>query len=98
MKVDVSAIEELHLIDGLNDGRVQIVPLPEQRVERDLADLRPHRCLRQLRDGELRILNSVTGFVRVLNSQIKDSIYVQCDVICVIKNRFLTNCIDNISL
>ena len=82
MSLVILVIDEIHLINGLNDGRVQIVSLPEERVERDLADLRPHRRLRQLRDGKLRILNSVTGFVRVLNSQIKDSIYVQCDVIC----------------
>ena len=82
----ILVIDEIHLINGLNDGRVQIVSLPEERVERDLADLRSHRRLRQLRDGKLGILNSVTGFVRVLNSQIKDSVYVQCDVIWKEKN------------
>jgi hypothetical protein len=50
-----------HLVNSLHDGGVQVVALPEERVEGDLADLRPHRRLRQLRDGELGVLNAVTG-------------------------------------
>ena len=57
-----------HLIDGFNDGGVEVVPLPEEGVEGDLADLGPHGGLGQLGDGKLRILHPVTGLIRIADS------------------------------
>ena len=57
-----------------DNGDVEQLSFPEDRVQRDLADLRPHGGLRELGDGELRILDSVWG-LQVQHSPVKINLH-----------------------
>ena len=69
------------MIDGLDDGEVEVLPLPEEGVEGDLADLGPHGRLGELRDGELGVLDAVARLVRVLHAEVEDAVNVQVHIV-----------------
>ena len=76
-----SNFNHFYLINSFYDGSIEVVSFSEERVERDLADLRPHGRLGKLGDGELRVLDSVAGLVRVLNSKVQHAVDVQGHVV-----------------
>jgi len=74
-------LNNFYLINSFYDGSIEVVSFSEERVERDLADLRPHGRLGKLGDGELRVLDSVAGLVRILNPKVQHAINVQGHVV-----------------
>ena len=70
-----------YVVDGLDDAEVEVLPLPEEGVECDLADLGPHGRLGELRDGELGVLHAVARLVRVLHSEVEDAVNVQVHIV-----------------
>ena len=53
-----------------DNSDVEQLSFPEDRVQRDLTDLRPHGGLRELGDSELGIFDSVRG-LQVQHSPVK---------------------------
>lgn len=74
-----------HRVDSCDNGQVKIFPLPEKGVQGYFTNLRPHRGLCKLGNGELRILNTITGLERIDDAEIENTVDIQVHIICKIK-------------
>ncbi|KAJ1944351.1 hypothetical protein FBU59_002623 [Linderina macrospora] len=68
-------------IDGIDDVVVQRVALSQRRVQRHLADLRPHRRLCQLRNRELGISHAIRCLVGVDDAVVQHTVQLQRHVV-----------------
>lgn len=69
------------VVQRVLDCLVQSRPLLEGVVEGELSDLTAHGCLRQVREGQNRLVHRVRRFESVSDAEVKDSIDFDFDVV-----------------
>ena len=65
-----------------HDGFVEDLSLAKHCIQRQLAHLRAHSSLCQLRHGEFRVFDAIRGFVGVCDLDIEHAVQVQRYVVC----------------
>lgn len=69
------------MLNCLHDSLVQILPLKEQRIKRQLANLRPHRRLGQIDDCILIRIKIVGYFIRVKYLNVEHSVNMHTHIV-----------------
>ena len=77
----LDAPRDRRCVDRLDDACIELIALQKSCVQRELANLRPHRRLCELRDRKVRVFDAVRGRVCIDYAHVQHAVDADAHVI-----------------